>query len=254
VKIPVICDADTGFGGPANAARTVQLFERAGLAGMHIEDQEWPKRCGHLAGKSLIAAEDMIEKIRAAACAKTDSDFLLIARTDARSVEGFNAAVERAAKYLEAGADAIFPEALESLQEFTLFARALEGSGFRVQESGVRSQRSGVTPVAVRPDSSSESSSSLNPQPSTMNTPLLLANMTEFGKGNLIPVNELAAAGYRMVIFPQTALRVMMKQAEACLNDLKRDGTQGPWLDRMQTRKELYELLKYDPNVENWVG
>ena len=85
-------------------------------------------------------------------------------------------------------------------------------------------------------------------------SPLLLANMTEFGKGKLIPVNELAAAGYRMVIFPQTALRVMMKQAEACLNDLKRDGTQAPWVDRMQSRKELYDLLKYDPNVEDWIA
>src|SRR5205823_10760077 len=89
VKIPCIVDADTGFGGAENAARTVEEFERAGLAGCHVEDQEFPKRCGHLAGKTLVAAEDMNEKIAAAAAAKRDKDFLLIARTDARAVESF---------------------------------------------------------------------------------------------------------------------------------------------------------------------
>src|SRR3954470_24984543 len=110
VKIPCVVDADTGFGGPENAARTVRNFERAGLAGCHIEDQEFPKRCGHLAGKSLVAVEDMSEKIAAAVAAKRDKDFLLIARTDARAVEDFGKAVERANSYLAAGADAIFPE------------------------------------------------------------------------------------------------------------------------------------------------
>ena len=94
VKIPCIVDADTGFGGAENAARTVEEFERAGLAGCHIEDQEFPKRCGHLAGKSLVPIEDMNEKITAAAAAKRDKDFLLIARTDARAVESFAKAVE----------------------------------------------------------------------------------------------------------------------------------------------------------------
>src|SRR3954463_3750386 len=117
VKIPALVDADTGFGGAENAARTVEEFERAVLAGCHIEDQEFPKRCGHLAGKSLVSIEDMNEKIAAAAAAKRDKDFLLIARTDARAVENFGKAVERAQNYVAAGADAIFPEALQNEQE-----------------------------------------------------------------------------------------------------------------------------------------
>src|SRR5258707_8031176 len=104
VKIPALVDADTGFGGPANAAHAVREFERAGLAGMHIEDQVFPKRCGHLAGKALISAEEMTERIRAAAGARADEDFLIVARTDARAVEGFDATVERARTYLAAGA------------------------------------------------------------------------------------------------------------------------------------------------------
>src|SRR3954453_7809220 len=123
VKIPCIVDADTGFGGAENAARTVEEFERAGLAGCHIEDQDFPKRCGPLAVKSLVGNEDMNEKIAAAAAAKRDKDFLLIARTDARAVESFAKAVERAQSYLAAGADAIFPEALQTEQEFRDFAR-----------------------------------------------------------------------------------------------------------------------------------
>ncbi len=123
VRIPALVDADTGFGGPQNVARSVQTFERAGLAGMHLEDQTFPKRCGHLAGKELIPAAEMAGKIRAAVRARSDADFLIVARTDARSVEGFEAAVARAQNYLKAGADAIFPEALESIEEFRGFAR-----------------------------------------------------------------------------------------------------------------------------------
>src|SRR5438477_8044848 len=126
VKIPCIVDADTGFGGAENAARTIEEFERAGLAGCHIEDQEFPKRCGHLAGKSLVSVEEMEEKIAAAAAAKRDRDFLLIARTDARAVEDFDRAVGRARSYLAAGADAIFPEALQTREEFRDFAQAVD--------------------------------------------------------------------------------------------------------------------------------
>ncbi|MDP9099900.1 MAG: isocitrate lyase/phosphoenolpyruvate mutase family protein, partial [Verrucomicrobiota bacterium] len=126
VKIPCIVDADTGFGGPENAARTIRLFQRAGLAGCHIEDQEFPKRCGHLAGKTLVETADMNEKIAAAVAAKRDKDFLLIARTDARAVESFAKAVERAQNYLAAGADAIFPEALQNEQEFRDFAKEVK--------------------------------------------------------------------------------------------------------------------------------
>src|SRR5262249_34120919 len=122
VKIPTLVDADTGFGGPAAVARAVKQFEQAGIAGLHIEDQVFSKRCGHLGGKEVIAVDEMLAKIRAAVEARTDKDFLIVARTDARAVEGFRAAALRAEKYLAAGADAIFPEALESAQEFREFA------------------------------------------------------------------------------------------------------------------------------------
>jgi len=203
VKIPCIVDADTGFGGAENAARTIQEFERAGLAGCHIEDQEFPKRCGHLAGKALVEIADMKEKIAAAAAAKRDQDFLLIARTDARAVENFAKAVERAQTYLGAGADAIFPEALQSEEEFRDFAREVKAP--------------------------------------------LLANMTEFGKSPLLSLGQLAEFGYRMVIYPQSAFRVSMFAAGQMLRDLKTSGTQADWIDRMQTRQELYDLLGYDP-------
>ncbi|HEY1771538.1 MAG TPA: methylisocitrate lyase [Chthoniobacterales bacterium] len=203
LKIPAIVDADTGFGGAENAARTIEEFERAGLAGCHIEDQEFPKRCGHLAGKSLVAIEDMNEKIAAAVKAKRDKDFLLIARTDARAVENFAKAIERAQSYLAAGADAIFPEALQTREEFCDFAKEVRAP--------------------------------------------LLANMTEFGKSPLLSLGELADLGYRMVIYPQTVFRVSMFAAGQMLRDLKTSGTQNGWLDRMQTRQELYALLGYDP-------
>jgi methylisocitrate lyase len=203
VKIPAIVDADTGFGGAENAARTIEEFERAGLAGCHIEDQEFPKRCGHLAGKTLVSVEDMNEKIAAAVAAKREKDFLLIARTDARAVESFAKAVERAQSYLAAGADAIFPEALQNEQEFRDFATEVKAP--------------------------------------------LLANMTEFGKSPLLSLEKLTDLGYRMVIYPQTAFRVSMFAAGQMLGDLKKTGTQESWLDRMQTRQDLYELLEYDP-------
>src|SRR6201984_2493407 len=114
VTIPAIVDADTGFGGAENVARTVRELESAGLAGCHIEDQEFPKRCGHLAGKSIVDVEELVGKIKAAVGARRDPDFMIIARTDARAVEGFNRAVERAGEYIAAGAGAIFPEALQS--------------------------------------------------------------------------------------------------------------------------------------------
>jgi methylisocitrate lyase len=209
VKIPALIDADTGFGGPSNVARTVRELERVGLAGMHLEDQEFPKRCGHLAGKTIIHVSEMVEKIRAAVAARTDRDFLILARTDARSVEGFESAVLRAQTYLEAGADGIFPEALESPEEFARFAQEVKAP--------------------------------------------LLANMTEFGKGQLLSVARLAEMGYRMVIFPQTAFRVANCAMAEVLRDLMVKGTQQEWLDRMQTRQQLYEILRYDPNATRWI-
>ncbi|OIK02699.1 methylisocitrate lyase [Streptomyces sp. MUSC 14] len=124
--LPVLVDADTGFGEPMNAARTVQLMEDAGLAGLHLEDQVNPKRCGHLDGKSVVPTEEMVRRIRAAVDARRDPDFLLMARTDARSVEGLDAALERARAYVDAGADAIFPEALSDEAEFEAFRSAVD--------------------------------------------------------------------------------------------------------------------------------
>ena len=210
VKIPAIVDADTGFGGSENVARTIRDLEAVGLAGCHIEDQEFPKRCGHLSGKSLVDVEEMTEKIKAAVAARRDPDFMIIARTDARAVENFDRTVDRAQQYMEAGADAIFPEALQSEQEFRDFASEIHAP--------------------------------------------LLANMTEFGKSPLLSFTELAGFGYRMVIFPQSAFRVSMKATEEFLRALKESGTQKEWLDKMQTRKEFYELLDYDPTAEKWLG
>ena len=210
VKIPAIVDADTGFGGSENVARTIHELERAGLAGCHIEDQEFPKRCGHLAGKSIIDLEEMVERIKAAVAARHDPDFMIVARTDARAVEDFDRTVDRAQNYLAAGADAIFPEALQSAEEFRDFANEIDLP--------------------------------------------LLANMTEFGKSPLLSFGELSDFGYRMVIFPMSAFRVAMKASEEFLRALKKSGAQSDWLEKMQTREELYELLDYDPNAASWRG
>ncbi|RAJ45369.1 methylisocitrate lyase [Kitasatospora sp. SolWspMP-SS2h] len=124
--LPVLIDADTGFGEPMNAARTVQLLEDAGLAGLHLEDQVNPKRCGHLDGKTVTSREEMVRRVRAAVDARRDPDFLLMARTDARSVEGLGAAIDRAKAYVDAGADAVFPEALADLSEYEAFRTAVD--------------------------------------------------------------------------------------------------------------------------------
>jgi methylisocitrate lyase len=124
-SLPLLCDADVGFGEALNVERTVRLFEGAGVAGIQLEDQLLPKRCGHLSGKHLVEAEAMAAKVRAAAAARQDADFVIVARTDARGVNGFDDAVRRARLYLDAGADVIFPEALENAEEFTAFARAV---------------------------------------------------------------------------------------------------------------------------------
>ena len=210
VKIPAIVDADTGFGGSENVARTIHELERAGLAGCHMEDQEFPKRCGHLSGKSIIELEEMVERIKAAVAARHDPDFMIVARTDARAVEDFDRTVDRAQNYLAAGADAIFPEALQSAEEFRDFANEIDLP--------------------------------------------LLANMTEFGKSPLLSFEELSDFGYRMVIFPMSAFRVAMKASEEFLRALKKSGAQSDWLEKMQTREELYELLNYDPNAASWRG
>ena len=116
-EIPLIADADNGYGNVVNVRRTIRAYERAGVAAVHIEDQHWPKRCGHMAGKSLISCEEMVGKIKAAVDSRLDSDFVVIARTDAYSVEGYDAALERAARYVEAGADMIFVEELRTIDQ-----------------------------------------------------------------------------------------------------------------------------------------
>jgi len=210
VRIPAIVDADTGFGEGDAVARTIRELEKAGLAGCHIEDQEFPKRCGHLAGKMIVDARTMVARIKAAVAARGDKDFLIIARTDARAVEGFDSAVSRAREYLAAGADAIFPEALQSADEFRDFAKEIDFP--------------------------------------------LMANMTEFGKSPLLAFEQLADFGYRMIIFPQSAFRISMKASEKFFASLKKAGTQNDWVDQMQTRDQLYDLLDYNPAAEEWKG
>lgn len=123
--LPLIADADTGYGGPLNVRRTIQNYERAGVAAVHIEDQQWPKRCGHLEGKTLISADQMAANIRAACDARVDADFMIIARTDAIAVEGFERALERAKIYEEAGADMVFVEAPRTMEQLNAIPAAL---------------------------------------------------------------------------------------------------------------------------------
>ena len=221
VVIPALADADTGYGPPLSVMRTVQAFEQAGLAGLHLEDQESPKKCGHLPDKRLVSVAEMAQKIGAAVEARRDPDFLIVVRTDARAVEGLDGAVKRARAYADAGADAVFPEALESAEEFKAFAQALKKEGVTVP---------------------------------------LVANMTEFGKTPYLTVKEFEALGYRLVLFPVTALRVAARAIEALLEELKSLGTQQRSLDKMQTRQRLYELLRYaeyekrDDDIEERYG
>lgn len=209
--LPVIADADTGYGEVECVVRTVIEYERAGAAALHIEDQVFPKRCGHLDGKELIPASAMAEKVAAAAEHRRSDDFVLIARTDARSVTGFDDAVERANLYRRAGADVIFPEGLHSEAEFERFAKASPG--------------------------------------------LLLANMTEFGKTTDIPAWRFGELGYQVVIYPLSMMRLAMRAVEEGLQTLREEGSVKSLLHRMQTRKDLYQLLGYSPGVQwNYPG
>ncbi len=125
-ELPAIIDADTGFGEPMNVARTIQTLEDAGIAGAHIEDQVNPKRCGHLDGKAVVDEDTALKRIRAAVDARRDPNFLVMARTDIRAVEGLDAATDRARKLVDAGADAIFPEAMRTLEEFAAVREAVD--------------------------------------------------------------------------------------------------------------------------------
>jgi methylisocitrate lyase len=199
--LPTLIDADTGFGEPMSAARTITLLEDAGLAGCHLEDQVNPKRCGHLDGKAVVPTAEMVKRLRAAVAARRDPNFVICARTDAASVEGLPGAIERARAYADAGADVIFTEALTGPEDFEKFRAAVD-------------------------------------------TPLL-ANMTEFGKSQLLSVSQLTDIGYNVVIYPVTALRLAMHAVEAGLHEIDATGTQSGLLDQMQHRKRLYELVRY---------
>lgn len=217
--LPVIADADTGFGEAEMAARTVHEYNRAGAAGLHLEDQVFPKRCGHLDGKKLVSADHMQEKIAAAARARdacSGGSFIICARTDAKGIDGLDATIERAKLYLDAGADMIFPEGLASEDEFKRVAEA------------IKEHVAGA---------------------------YLLANMTEFGKTPIINLKRFGELGYSCVIWPVTTLRAAMGEVTRMLADLKRDGDVKAFVDRVQTRESLYKALRYTPGVEwDWPG
>ena len=200
---PLIVDIDTGFGPSAfNIARTIKGLTKFGAAGCHIEDQVGAKRCGHRPGKEVVSTEEMRDRVKAAVDARTDDSFYIIARTDAAASEGIEGAVARAKRYLEAGADAIFPEALTNAEMFRAFAKAMPG---------------------VK----------------------LLANMTEFGRTPFFTASEFEAMGYRMVIWPVSALRAANKAQERVFAALQRDGGTQKVIDQMQTRQELYDTIRY---------
>jgi methylisocitrate lyase len=187
-------------------ARTVREMTRAGAAGCHLEDQVSAKRCGHLPGKQLVTTAAMCARIRAATGARTDRQFVVMARTDAHAVEGLEKAIARALAYVAAGADMIFAEALASLDEYRAFTAAL-----------------GKVPV--------------------------LANITEFGKTPLFTVGELGSAGVAIALYPLGAFRAMSRAAEGVYGAIRRDGTQKAAVGAMQTRAELYGVLRYDEFV-----
>ena len=198
---PVLVDADTGFGEPMSAARTISELEDAGVAGCHLEDQVNPKRCGHLDGKNVVPVEDMVRRLGAAVSARRDPDFVICARTDARAADGLDAAIDRAKAYVDAGADMIFTEALADASEFETFRAAVDVP--------------------------------------------LLANLTEFGRSELVGATVLEEIGYNAVIYPVTTLRIAMGAVEDALREIAETGTQTGWIDRMQHRSRLYELNRY---------
>jgi methylisocitrate lyase len=197
--LPTIVDIDTGF---ENCKKTIEVFEQKGLSGCHLEDQIAEKRCGHLDNKELISIDEMVKKIKECVGSRKDKNFLIIARTDANSVEGLEKTLDRIKAYEDAGADMIFPEAMKDEREFE----------------------------AVRKTSKK----------------YLLANMTEFGKSKLLNKSELENLGYNVVIYPVTTQRLAMKNVEDGLKSIFKSGDQNNILDKMQTRKRLYELVEYE--------
>ena len=197
--LPTIVDADTGFD---SCAKSINIFEKKGLAGCHIEDQIAEKRCGHLDNKELISKDEMVNKIKECVKARKDINFLIIVRTDANTVEGIDKTLERIKAYENAGADMIFQEAMKDESEFEKVRKVSKG--------------------------------------------FLLANMTEFGKSKILNKSQLENLGYNLVIYPVTTQRLAMQNVENGLKIIFNEGHQNNIIDKMQTRKRLYELVEYE--------
>lgn len=200
-SLPLLVDADTGWGTAFHIARTVREMIRAGAAALHIEDQAQAKRCGHRPNKQLVPGDEMVDRIKAAVDARTDRRFVVMARTDALAGEGMDAALERVRRYVEAGADMVFPEALRTLDDYRAFCGAADA------------------PV--------------------------LANLTEFGRTPLFSVEELRDCGVGLALYPLSAFRAMSRAAVDVYRAIREEGTQRGLTDRMQTREQLYEVLRY---------
>ena len=198
-NLPTIVDIDTGF---KSCKETIKVFEKVGVVAVHIEDQVSRKRCGHLNNKELISTEKMVKKINECVKAKKDKNFKIIARSDARNVEGIEKMIDRCKSYIDAGAEIIFPEALKDEKEFENVRKKLKC--------------------------------------------YLLANMTEFGKSKLLNYKKLENLGYNIVIYPVTTQRLAMKNVEDGLRAIFEDGHQNNIIDKMQTRKRLYDLVEYE--------
>ncbi len=201
--LPLLVDGDTGYGEALNVMHMVRTFEDAGAAAVHLEDQLLPKKCGHLNDKKIADAHDMAAKV--AAARKARRHLYIIARTDAAASEGMDGALARAKLYLEAGADAIFPEALNSREFFVEFAKRIRAEGY--------------------PDVK------------------LLANMTEFGRTPFYTAEEFQEMGYQMVIWPVSSARVANKAMEKLYKSIATDGGTHKQVDNMQTRAELYATI-----------
>ncbi|HWR41952.1 isocitrate lyase/PEP mutase family protein [Sporomusa sp.] len=199
VNIPVIADADTGFGNAINVMRTVREYEKAGVAAIQLEDQVAPKKCGHMTGRQVVPQAEMVGKIKAAVDARRDADLVIIARTDARTVHGIEEAMARAKAYEEAGADVLFIESPESIEEMKRITTAF------------------TVPV--------------------------LANMVEGGRTPLVPVPELAAIGYNIVIYPTASTYTLTLAITRLMENLKKTGTTAGMLDQMVTFTEFNELI-----------
>ena len=198
-NLPTVVDIDTGF---KSCKETIETFENYGITSVHIEDQVERKRCGHLDNKELISSEQMTKKIKECVSSKKDKNFKIIARSDAKNVEGLDKMIDRCKSYIDAGAEIVFPEALKDESEFEKVRKSLDC--------------------------------------------YLLANMTEFGKSKLLNFKELENLGYNIVIYPVTTQRLAMKNVEDGLRAIFNDGHQNNIIDKMQTRKRLYELVEYE--------